>query len=137
MSDIDSLRSQKWSAEQQYGACQERIRDCEKKLESLKPAKERIAAAKDAFRDIRRQEKRELNESTDWKGSTKQDFKNRISDILDENDLYYSDTLDTALDSINDEITRLENKVMEEYGLLGRLGSWINSLANEIENFFN
>lgn len=79
----------------------------------------------------------EKKKRSGWRGQTFRDFQSRGSTLTAENNTFYRASLDAALDAVNDEITRLENQKYNEYGLLGRLSSAINSLANKIENFFN
>ena len=52
------------------------------------------------------------------------------------NESFYQD-IDAALDAVNDEITRCENTIYSNNGLLGRLRSYLNSLLNDLENMFN
>ena len=72
-----------------------------------------------------------------WKGETFSVFAAKGNHLLEENNNFYKNSLDAAHDAINNEITRLQNQINNEYGLLGRLASTINSLANRIINFFN
>ncbi len=137
MSEIDLLRGRLRRREREYDDCRERISDCRKKLERLKPAKKRISELKSDFRTIQTREKNYLNRSRDWTGQTEREFRRLAQDVVDENKSYLSNSLDYALDAINDEITRLQNKIMEENGLLGKLGALINSLRNEIEKLLN
>ncbi|MBM6694901.1 DUF5082 family protein [Pseudoflavonifractor capillosus] len=135
--EYDRLVSQKSSAQSQYNACSSRIEDCDYLLRRLRPAKESIVELKEAFKSNRNADKDLYDEKHDWKGSTYNLFNAKMSTLIEVNDIYYKDSIDHVLDSLNDEITRIENQRMREYGLLGRLGSWINNLSNEIENFFN
>lgn len=135
--EYDNLVSQKSSAQSQYNACSSRIENCDYLLRRLRSAKESIVELKEAFKVNKKLDKNLHEEKHDWKGSTYSSFSSKMSSLIDVNDIYYKDSIDHILDSLNDEITRIENQRMSEYGLLGRLGSWINSLANKIENFFN
>ncbi len=135
--EYNNLVSQKRSAQSQYSSCETRIENYDYLLRRLRSAKESIADLKDAFKDIKKSDKKTYEEKHDWKGTTHSTFGSKVSSLNTENENYYKNSIDYVLDSINNEITRLENERMNEYGLLGRLGSWINSLANKIENFFN
>ena len=135
--DYNSLVSQKASAQSQYNACSSRIEKCDYLLRRLQRAKESIVELKEAFKSNKKLDKNLHEEKRDWKGSTYNSFSTKMSTLIDVNDSYYKDSIDHILDSLNNEITRIENQRMSEYGLLGRLGSWINSLDNKIENFFN
>ena len=135
--EYDSLVSQKSSAQSQYNACSLRIENCDYLLRRLRLAKESIVELKEAFKSNKKLDKNLREERRDWKGSTNNSFSTKMSTLVDVNDSYYKDSIDHILDSLNNEITRIENQRMSEYGLLGRIGSWINSLANKIENFCN
>ena len=135
--EYDSLISQKSSAQSQYNACSLRIENCDYLLRRLRLTKESIVELKEAFKSNKKLDKNLREERRDWKGSTNNSFSTKMSTLIDVNDSYYKDSIDHILDSLNNEITRIENQRMSEYGLLGRIGSWINSLANKIENFFN
>ncbi len=75
--------------------------------------------------------------SQNWTGNKANKSKNYISgDILGSYNVYVKQ-IDNHLDALCDEITRLENQNMQIRGDILRLGSLINSLANEIEKLFN
>lgn len=135
--EYDNLISQKSSAQSQYNACSSRIEDCDYLLRRLRLAKESIVELKKDFRGNKELDKNLHEEKHDWKGSTYNSFSSKMSTLIDTNDSYYRDSIDHVLDSLNNEITQIENQRLGECGLLGKLGSLINSLANKIENFFN
>lgn len=136
-SKYNSLIRQKSNARAQYSSCEQRIEKCEYLLNRLKSAKEQIADQKSKFKEIKKSDEKISKEKGEWQGATYNSYEKKMDSLVQSNEHYYKSHLDRILDSINDEITRIENKKMEEYGLLGKLGSWINSLSNEIENFFN
>lgn len=135
--EYDNLVAQKSNAQGSYNACQGRIDDCNYLLRRLKKAKESIADLKSDFKANKKLDKKMGDEKTTWQGSTYNNFATKMDVMSEVNEDYYKKSIDHILDSLNNEITRIENKRMEEYGLLGKLGSWINSLENKIENFFN
>lgn len=135
--EYDNLVSQKRNAQSQYNSCSSRIENCDYLLRRLRPAKESIEELKSSFKSNKKLDKRLLDEKREWEGSTCSSFISKMDAVVDDNENYYKHSIDHILDSINNEITRIENQRLQEYGLLGRLGSWINSLANKIENFFN
>lgn len=135
--EYNQLVSEKTSAESQYSACEGRIEDCEYLLRRLRAAKRSITELKGEFKTNKKLDKKLHEESHDWKGSTYNSFSSKMETLREENENYYKHSIDHILDSLNNEITNVENRHMQEYGLLGQLGSWINSLANKIENFFN
>lgn len=134
--EYDNLVRQKDSAQSQYNDCSSRIEECDYLLRRLRPAKDAIVDLKAAFKSNKEVDNQIFKDKHAWEGSTYNSFQSRMSYALDTNDIYFS-SIDHVLDSLNTEITRVENLRMKEYGILGEIGSWINSLANQIENFFN
>ncbi len=135
--EYNRLCRQKRNAQSNYNSCASRIENCDYLLGRLRKAKESISDLKDTFKTIKKSDKKSLDGKHEWKGSTYNALSGKVSSMNETNDSYYNNSIDYVLDSINNEITRIENERMSEYGLLGELGSWINSLANKIENFFN
>lgn len=137
-SEYESLKAQRRNARGQYQATQGRIEDCEYRLSRLRRTKATLTEQKSLFKTLKNEEKTAVEKKRDnWMGQTFRDFQTKGNDLLSENESFFTGSLDAALDAVNNEITRLENQIANEYGLLGRLASWINSLSNKIENFFN
>lgn len=118
-------------------ACKERIEEYEYLLRRLKSAKRSIVELKSNFKSNKKLDNELKKEKREWEGSTCKKFKTKMTNVVDANDSYYKGSIDHILDSLNNEITRIENKKYREYGLLGELSSWINSLSNKIENILN
>lgn len=137
MREYDSLINQKSDLQSQYSEYQNQIENCEYLLRRLRRTKESVSEQKQLYRKLIREHNDIVGDKHEWKGNTQTTFEKKLEDITDENERYYNSSLDRILDSINDEITRIENKKMEAYGILGDIGSWINDITNEIENFFN
>lgn len=137
--EYESLKAQKRNAQARYNATLGRIEECEYKINRLKRTKETLTEQKRAFSAIKKDDKGivEQKKRSTWSGTRFSDFRSSGELLVETNETFYRISLDGALDAVNDEITRLENQKYNEYGLLGRLSSTINSLANKIENFFN
>ena len=125
------------SVESDINACKRRIQDYEARLRRLRPVKDSISSLKSKFRTVKGSDKTGITQAYTWKGDTFERFKQMGDTVITEDELFYSAGLDTVLDSVNDEITRLENQILREYGLLGNLCSLLNSLLNEVENALN
>lgn len=134
--EYESLKRQRYDAEREYRMRENRIQEYDYLLGRLRPAYRELYQEKHTFKDIWNQDKNLADEKRQWKGSNFDRYQRGANTICDE-DRNYHKSLDYALDALNDEITRIENLRLQEYGILGRLGSWINTLANKIENFFN
>lgn len=137
MQEYNSLVARKNRTQNRYNACSDRIGECDYLLRRLRSARDQVAAQKRSFKTIKREDKDIYEEKYDWEGSKYNSFKIKGDVAIDMNEDYYDNTLDYVLDSLNNEITRIQNKRMEEYGLLGDLASALNSLGNKIRNFFN
>lgn len=137
-SEYENLLSQKYSAESRYNATQNRIEDYEYRIKRLKAARDIVADQKTDFRNVKRSDKGIIDaKQSGWRGQTYQDYCAKGNEMTLENDRYCQNTLDAALDALNNEITLLQNEKLHEYGILGDLASWINSLINKIDNFLN
>ena len=132
-----NLRWQKRNAEAQRDNYQRQINALQYKISRLKSVKKIIERQKNDFNSIKTTSKKIIEGEYDWYGTQYEKYKTLGQDVIWANDAYYKNVLDYTLDSLNDEITRLENEVLTTKGLMGRVFSWINSLSNQIENFFN
>lgn len=137
--EYESLKAQRRNAQAKYNATLGRIEECEYKISRLKRTKATLTEQKRSFASIKKDDKTIVDQKkrSAWSGSCFSSFRLFGAALIDTNEGFYRNSLDGALDAVNDEITRLENQKYNEYGLLGRLSSTINSLANKIENFFN
>ena len=136
-SEYNQLVKERNSKQSQYNACSSRISNYEGRIKRLKAQKTAVTELKDLYKIHKKITKDIHEEEHQWTGSTYNKYHSKMNNVETADDYYYRNSLDFVLDSINNEITRLENLKMQEYGLLGRLGSALNSLANKIENFFN
>ena len=72
-----------------------------------------------------------------WIGENYNDIWGKINGDFDTSILQLIKDSDKLLDSVCDEITRLENKVNDEVWLIGNIKSSLNSIGNEIEKWLN
>lgn len=135
--EYDSLCRQRDNTQREYNRSEDRIENYEYLLGRLRPVKNTVAGLKDRYREIKRADEKLMDAKRQWTGQQCSDFLVKGADVEGCNNYYYNYVLDHVLDELNNEITRIENLRLEEYGLLGRLGAKLNSLGNAIENFFN
>ena len=137
MSDAAGIRAQMSQVESQIDGCEICIADLQEKIAKLKEVKPKVAQIKEniVVMEIR------LNESIwgqeRWLGDNKNKYNEAASESLITPYQNYYDAVDDVLDSINDAITRMENGILEQQGLIGKLRAWWNSLCNELSNAFN
>ena len=135
--EYNSLVSQQSAKEREYAACQARINANNYLIDRLVPVRDKVSALKGRYVQLEKTDKSTINDKYDWKGSNRTRFDKDGDSIIDENLNYRKYSLDKVLDELNNEITRLKNLNLSEYGLLGKIGAAINSLANAIRNFWN
>ena len=136
-SEYNQLVNERASARRQYNDCARRIENYEYILKSFRQAKGSVVDLKSSFKETKKKDSKMLKDKHKWEGSTYNKFKKKMDKVNSVNEDYYEKSLDHVLDSLNNKITEYENKRLRERGLLGRLGSWINSLSNQIENWVN
>lgn len=123
---------------EQILAAQKRIEEYEARLRRLRPVKETVAAKKREFDGVRSKDKTAITKKYNWQGEKYKTFSDdKGEDLLNEDDLFYKQGLDKVLDALCDEITRLENLIAGEHGLIGRLYALFNSIMNAIETATN
>lgn len=132
-----SIRAQICSAESQIDGCNAYIEQLQEKIERLKKVKPAVSEIKSEVYSREMEVHQGIMAQICWVGENKRGY-----DAIAEQQLFpsykaYYDGVDEILDSINDEITRMENEIYEQQGIIGKLRSWINSLWNELCNFFN
>ena len=135
--EYNSLVSQKDTTRSQYNACENRIGDYEYLIRQLKRKKETVTELKKSYKTHKKTTKEIHEEDHKWTGSTYKSFSKKMDAVETADEDYYTNSLDYVLDSINNEITRLENLKRDDSNLLGWLGNKLNSLINKIENYWN
>ena len=133
----DCLVRQREDTKSKKDACSARIENYDSLLSRLRKTKEEISDLKANFKQIKKKDKNLRKEKFDWKGYTYDNFKEKMENVEDANEKYFKNSLDHVLDSLNNEITRIQNERSYEKGLLGRLEATLNSLRNRIRNFWN
>jgi len=112
-------------------------RQVEDKLARLRSARDGINAYKDQIGDLGQAVRGKEEQKDTWTGVQYNSYNSYATgDFRGSYDQYYA-KVDAILDSIYDEITRLENESSDIGGFIGWLGSSINSLWNEIEKLAN
>ena len=137
--EYDSLCAQRNNTQSQINSCNDRIENYDYLLRRLRTAKGTVSDLKSSFKKTVKNKDEDLFDAKrSWEGQQKDSFLNSYAgEVEGMNRYYYNYSIDHVLDSLNNEITRIENLRLKEYGLLGELGAALNSLINRIENFFN
>ncbi len=134
---ISAARSDINSANARISECRSKKSRIEAKIERLKEAKQSIKSQKEEVSSKKYDASVSHAFIREWKGTRKDEYQAQVEEgLLSGYGTYYNQT-DQALDEINDEITRLENEVYEQEGIIGWLHSRVNSLRNTIENLMN
>ncbi len=135
--EYDALNRDYADTESKKRACERRIENYNNQLERLYPIKTIISTQKKNFKSLCTKTDDLLDKERKWKGDHYNEFLKYGGWLSDDNVYYRDHSLDHILDSLNNKITEIENSRNNEYGLLGRLASALNSLWNKIENFWN
>lgn len=135
--EYESLVNERNRTQSSYDATEQRIENYTAQLKRLYPIKTIIVNQKETFDTIRKNTDKVLDAERSWKGANYDAYITEGGWLSDENLSFRDKSLDHILDSLNNRITEIENARNDEYGILGKLASALNSLCNKIENFFN
>lgn len=131
MSEIDDLNREIHSYYGQRDRCNADRSSIREKLNRLKNTKDSIVSLKDRTEEAKTWIQPKLKNSADtWSGRLYQSACELHSDEVVKGWNSYFNDLDSILDAICDEITRLENEDRN-------LGSVLNWIANQLNNLFN
>ena len=135
--EYDSLCKQRDNTRRAYQNSENKIEDYDYLLRRLRNTKNTVSELKDQYKQLKRTDEKLLDAKRSWTGQQYDAFLRKGNNVEGDNNYYYKYVLDYVLDQLNNEITRIENLRLTEYGILGQLGAKLNSLVNAIENFFN
>ena len=110
------------------------------KIKRLRSAKKELKAIKTRLEERAKKQKNTAEDGDtyyEWSGKKFQDAYDMFAVTTPEEYEYYIKRVDIVLDAIVDAETTLENENLRLYGIIGQLGSWINSLASKIEKLWN
>jgi archaellum component FlaC len=107
------------------------------KLRRLRASKSVVSEIKSNIADIRKRVKNSKDQLGKWQGSEYKWLKSFVQDDMASNYYWYYKDVDTVLDNICDEISRLEKEDSRIGGIIGFLKDAITDLSNEIEKLFN
>ncbi len=138
--DRTSLQSAYYSKQQEIRLCQNQSRTLEEQLQFVSSKKTELSAIKD---DLQTNKTDALLvdhqiHMMEWRGENYGKFhdeyvvdlvRNKYANLLDE--------VDRNLDALVTEERRLENELLENEGLLGRLRQGLNWISSELEKAFN
>ena len=112
------------------------VKDCNQKIDRLKPVYEALGEAKDEFRSARKSTERIFEEKGTWRGEKNTAFR-AAGEGLDSACGTYYNTLDAAQDAVNEKIGELRAKKDELTPLIGKLKAQISQLWVDFQNATN
>lgn len=124
----------------QLHAAQREKAENDRKIARLKPAKKSMQQIKNRLEDRSRRQKstaRKDETYCGWVGKTQQKAEDNFGSSIPSEYSRYIRSVDSVLDAICDEITRLENENARLLGLIGYLIATINSILNAMEKATN
>lgn len=143
--DKDRNEAEIAECRQRMAQCNAQIAEHRMAIERLEEKIERLKSARDAVR-IKKEEIGMTNGSLEgnnmalthfmWCGSNREAYDREVIDVLKEGDAFKKD-VDNLQDTLNDEITRLENERYEHEGIIGQLKMVLNNLSNWLANLLN
>ena len=129
--EMAQIKNQIAQYEANRAAVESIINDANEKIERLRPVKKILEDNKVEVNTQRNTAKTvHRTDIVEWQGSTKTEFTSSVdAGLVEGYNLYYSE-LDSALDAVNDAITRYENEKYEQNGIIGQIQIVINNLEN-------
>lgn len=117
---ISSAKYEINQANYRISECQNEIQGLENKIERLEDAKQKLQTYKLNIESEKFDITQKLSCSS-WKGSNKEEYEGIAEEQLKSCYQTYYDETDRAVDAIMDEITRLENQIYDQEGVIGWL----------------
>ena len=127
--EMAQIKNQIAQYEANRAAAESIINDANEKIERLRPVKKILEdnTQRNTAKTVHR------TDIVEWQGSTKTEFTSSVdAGLVEGYNLYYSE-LDSALDAVNDAITRYENEKYEQNGIIGQIQIVINNLENWLD----
>ncbi|GAF65085.1 ABC transporter ATP-binding protein [Bacillus sp. TS-2] len=139
MSELQSLRSDRSSKQQELRACTNEVAVLNNKIAKLDIIIEDFAQFKRDVQEHRNHFRQVSNETyDDWKGTLFiQSRTNMSSNIYMSSLREYVNKVDDHLDELNNERMRLQNEIYSTEGLMGNIKASINWLSTKITNLLN
>jgi predicted nucleic acid-binding Zn-ribbon protein len=137
MVDVDGLINSRDSKYQEKLAYERQQQNISEKLRRLRAAKSAVSDIKNNIAGITKRVKKSTDQLGQWRGNEYKWLKSFVENDMASNYGRYHKDVDTVLDHICDEITRLENENSRLGGVIGFLKNAINDLTNEIEKLLN
>lgn len=136
---LESLRSDYNSKQQQLNACTVQVTSLNERIQRIEEIIEEFANYKSDLIDHRNDVRIVSNRDyTYWQGDLFDDYHDQIKDELVNDSLKeYIRAIDDNLDNLNNEKMRLENEVYNTEGIIGNIKSALNWLGTKIENLLN
>lgn len=138
--ELAAAQSRKSSYENQKAAEEAKIAANKVKIERLQAAKKTLGDIKERLEESAQQQKKTAeSEETyyEWSGEKRDSVESTYADGVPAEYTIYINRVDTVLDQIVELETTLENENLEAWEIVGRLGSWINSIIGKIEQLCN
>jgi len=124
----------------QMNTCQAQSRSIEEQLEFVRRKKSELGNLKDEIRENREKAQRiDMGIMvTDWRGQNYGTFHDAyVYDLCSNKYNTYVNEVDHNLDALVNEERRLENRLLENEGLIGKLRQGLNWITSELEKITN
>lgn len=129
MTTISELR-------EKYGIYDQRLKDCNNKIDRLEPVYSELGRIKKSFRKARKSTGKIFDEKVSWRGEKYTSFCTEGDNLVDSLETYYKQ-LDSAQDAVNEAISSLKQEKREMIPIIGGLLSEIEQWSTDVENALN
>ncbi|MBC1492203.1 YwqH-like family protein [Listeria booriae] len=135
--DVSSLQADRNRKQAELCQVQSDQSNIQAKIERLKVAKKKVDEIQQSVDELQKAVNREREQDDTWRGKKYTTYSQFVSNGFHSDYKNYYQQIDQLYDHLCDEITRLENQASENDGLMGWLGSKLNSLGNEIDKLLH
>ena len=129
MSTISELR-------EKYGIYNQRLIDCNHKIDRLEPVYSELGRIKRSFRTAQKSTGKIFDEKGIWRGEKYTSFCTAGDNLVDSLETYYKQ-LDSAQDAVNDAISNLKQEKLRLIPIVGGLLAQIEQFSTDVENVLN
>ena len=129
MTTISELR-------EKYGIYNQRLKDCNHKIDRLEPVYSELGRIKSSFRAAKKSTGKIFDEKVSWRGEKYTSFCTAGDNLVDSLETYYKQ-LDSAQDAVNEAISNLKQEKLRLIPLVGELLAEIKQFSTDVENILN
>ena len=136
MSDKESLNREIRNKRNKIDSLNARNDKLGDQLDRLRQARTQIKKAKDDYRSISKTVKGKVKEKREWKGERCDEGRSDMDSLIAQDDAAIR-SIDQALDTIEMDISRVENELIGNKTMIQQLVTSVNSLRHRLKTIDN